>query len=171
MSIFTVSVLALLSVIADGIADTNYAKRKMTAAYLAQEGVEVMRNLRDTHIVYSPGGSAWSTFKNKINNPPAECDQANGCYFDTDTLDYGDQSEPISDLPFIACGSACPTLLFDSASGEYNYSSGDNSGFVRKIHSTVISPSEIKISATVSWTQGSGTYQLTLSENLFDWLE
>ena len=43
VSIFTASILALLGILAQGISNTGYAKRKMIASYLAQEGVEYMK--------------------------------------------------------------------------------------------------------------------------------
>ena len=48
ISIFTMSILGLLSVLASGISNTNYAKQKVAATYLAQEGIEYVRNLRDS---------------------------------------------------------------------------------------------------------------------------
>ena len=49
-------------------------------------------------------------------------------------------------------------------------SSGDDSGFVRKIWADEITPNEeIKIFSKVEWTQGSGTKSVTFSENLYNW--
>ncbi|MEJ0001975.1 MAG: prepilin-type N-terminal cleavage/methylation domain-containing protein [bacterium] len=53
ISIFTLSVLIMLSVLSKGISDTAYAKKKLIASYLAQEGIEYMRNMRDTYMLYS----------------------------------------------------------------------------------------------------------------------
>ena len=36
LSIFSVSIIAMMSILGGGIANTNYAKNKMTASYLAQ---------------------------------------------------------------------------------------------------------------------------------------
>lgn len=72
VSIFTVSLLALISLLASGISDTNYAKQKLTASYLAQEGVEYLRNLRDNEVLYNPtsGDAGWTVFKNIANLNP-----------------------------------------------------------------------------------------------------
>ena len=79
VSIFTISMVVLMSVLADGISDTNYAKKKTTAAFLAQEGVEVVRNLRDTYILYN-SGTGWSSFQTKLvnANSPEACLDRNG---------------------------------------------------------------------------------------------
>jgi hypothetical protein len=81
---------------------------------------------------------------------------------------------PMQDLIFAGCpDSTCSlsTLLYDNATGKYNYVSGSDSGFTRKIRITQISANETKIFSTVSWRQGSGTYTMNFSENLFNWIE
>ena len=64
VSIFTMSIMALLVVLTQGIANNNYAKKKILASYLAQEGIEYIRNMRDTYTLYTgvPGNS-WNGFK------------------------------------------------------------------------------------------------------------
>ncbi len=121
ISIFTMSLLGLMSILASGISDTNYAKQKIVASYLAQEGIEHTRNIRDTHVLYD-GSSGWTNFK--------------------------------------------------SDSSVTNYpSSGNYSNFTRTITMTTINPDEVKIVSNVLWTQGSGNYNITFSENLFNWVE
>ncbi|MFA6353356.1 MAG: prepilin-type N-terminal cleavage/methylation domain-containing protein [Candidatus Paceibacterota bacterium] len=63
ISIFTMSILGLMSILASSISDINYAKQKIAASYLAQEGIEYVRNLRDTAIISSVDGTGWTTFK------------------------------------------------------------------------------------------------------------
>lgn len=64
--IFTVAVVALMSVLGSGISTTTYAKQKLAAQFLAQEGIECVRNVRDTNVLYNPSGSlagGWNVFK------------------------------------------------------------------------------------------------------------
>jgi type II secretory pathway pseudopilin PulG len=168
ISVFTVSILAMMAVLSDGIADTNYAKKKIIAVYLAQEGMEFTRNMRDTFMLFS-GVSGWSSFQAKLST--AQCTGANGCYYNDGSLAWtGDPTQPIIDVPFVACAGVCPTMLYNSATGKYGYA-GTDSGFVRRIKATVVSGNELKIFSTVYWGQGSGTYSVTLTENLFNWVE
>jgi len=125
ISIFTVSILGMMSILASGIADTNYAKQKITAEYLAQEGIEYVRNMRDTEVLYGDGNidARWNRFRNTPNiNYPVVAD-------------------------------------FASFSREVWL---DKSG---------LGQDEVKIYSRVSWTQGSGNYSITFSENLFNWIE
>ncbi len=62
LSIFSVSILGLMSVLGAGLADTSYAKQKIAGTYLAQEGVEYLRNMRDTDVLTDASGG-WSTFR------------------------------------------------------------------------------------------------------------
>lgn len=79
ISIFTTSILGLMTILGSGISDTNYAKNKITAEYLAQEGIEYVRNLRDTSVLYNAGGAkdGWNAFRDLIDSqitPPAPDD-------------------------------------------------------------------------------------------------
>jgi type II secretory pathway pseudopilin PulG len=177
VSIFSISVVTLLTVLGSGISDTNTAKRKVTASYLALEGIEFMRNMRDTYMLYNTG-TGWSSFQARLQS--ASCDFASGCFYNDTNLDYSDQSQPITDsslVPLTACsGSQCTNgpLSYNSSNGKYGIGSGGSwtaSGFTRKINAAVLSANEIKITSTVTWTKGSRTFTSTLSENLFNWTD
>ncbi len=122
ISIFTVSILGLMSVLSSGISSTIYAKQKMAASYLAQEGIEYIRNIRDTDVLYMGGGD-WFSFNVAL-----------------DSLNFF----PSSDVSFTRRIQKIPVL--------------GNSD-------------EIKIISEVSWRQGSGSYSITFSENLFNWFQ
>ncbi|KKR43685.1 MAG: hypothetical protein UU10_C0015G0025 [Parcubacteria group bacterium GW2011_GWF1_40_6] len=157
ISIFTVSMLGLMAVLSQGISDTNYAKRKIIAEYLAQEGIEYVRNMRDTYVLYTiPGG--WDAFKPKLS----PCGSTSECGFDNTLL---------SPDVFVCATHDEQCKLYED-NGNYNTNSlGDDSGFVRTIHTDRISDDEIKVFSTVSWMQGSGERSVTFSENLFNWAE
>lgn len=125
LSIFTVSILGLMSILATGISNTGYAKRKVAAEYLAQEGIEYVRNLRDTTVLYDATSSqhGWDNFK--ILNK------------------------------------------------DYSITDPDFAGFTRVISEDAVSfgENEIEIFSTVSWTEGSGSYNITFSEHLFNWMQ
>jgi prepilin-type N-terminal cleavage/methylation domain-containing protein len=157
ISIFTVSILGLLSILSKGISDTGYAKKKMIAGYLTQEGIEYIRNMRDTNALYTPSGG-WNSFKTKI----ASCTSADKCGFGVTQF---------TPNVFLCASHASQCKLFEQ-NGNYNTNSiGADSGFVRTVYMETKSADEIKVFSTVSWTQGSGQYDITFSENLFNWTE
>ena len=183
ISIFTMSVLSVLVVLSSGISNTTYAKNKIIAQYLGQEGVEYMRNMRDTFLLYTnltnepsnPNG--WDAFRKKLIT--AACDQANGCYLDDQSLDYtaGADRPMAKTLSLITCSTGtCPALKYNSANGRYNYATGTNTNFIRTVkiqcpNNDCTTGDEIKISVDVSWVQGSGTFHNAFSENLFNWIQ
>lgn len=175
ISIFSVSIVALISILANGISNTNYAKKKLIAAYLAQEGVEYVRNIRDTHVLYDPTSAqtGWTSFNTKLTN--ASCNNAtNGCYLgDLLSTAYTNSTQPMISIPLNPCtSSTCANgaMLYDPSTGKYGYS-GVASGYSRKITTSAISLNETKVTSTVYWTQGSGTKSIVFSENLFNWVE
>ncbi len=173
ISIFTVSILALMSVLGQGISNTNYAKQKIIASYLAQEGIEYMRNMRDTFVLFdaSSAQAGWNAFNAKIAPlPDTLCAGSNGCYFNDQNLNYANPAQPMTDIILTACGVDCPSLLYDETTGKYGYASGTNSNFVRKINVVQVA-NQTKISSTVYWNQGSGNYGISFSESLFNWVE
>ena len=174
VSIFSVSILGLLVTLSQGVADTSYAKRKIAAAYLAQEGIEYMRNLRDTYMIYdSDPTTGWTSFFNKLVLEE-HCDQSDGCYIaaDSGTLDYTIPSlQAMKEIGPISCSGLCDTLTYDPNTGAYGYSGSEDSGFRRTINAYRVTDNEIKIISTVSWTQPSGPYSVSFSEDLFSWIE
>ncbi|OGI57150.1 hypothetical protein A3B85_03405 [Candidatus Nomurabacteria bacterium RIFCSPHIGHO2_02_FULL_37_13] len=175
ISIFTTSILALLVILSGSISNTGYAKKKIIASYLAQEGIEYIRNMRDTFVLYGATSQAgWNAFNTKVAGPSGNtvCASADGCYFgDLNAGDFTNPSQPMAGIAVTACVGACPELKYDITTGKYNYTTGASSGYIRKIIVSPISVYETKISSTVYWTQGSGNYNMVFSENLFNWVE
>lgn len=155
ISIFTVSIISLMTVLSNGITGTKFANNKIIAGYLAQEGIEYIRNMRDT---YALSGSNFNVFESKL----ALCNQEGICGFN-DTL-------PIIDNNFISkCNNDCKLYINN---GSYTSVSGEESGFTRTVWmDNINSGEEVKIYSKVKWMQGSGEYDVTLSENLFNWIE
>lgn len=170
ISIFSISIVVMMSVLSGGVADTNYTEQKIIANYLAQEGVEYVRNLRDTLMLYNINGPAagWGALKNKLT--AAGCLSDNGCYFNPAGLNYESISESVANLQVISCTGACPIISYNVADGEYGYN-GSALGYRRKIQFLNVNVNEIKITSTVTWEKESQTYSTAFTENLFNWIE
>jgi type II secretory pathway pseudopilin PulG len=165
ISIFTISILGLMSVLAAGVSDTTYAKRKVTAEYLAQEGIEYFRNMRDTFVLYSTDSqTGWTNFVAK----------ASPCAPNGSECGFDNSSAPGPSANIFLCSDPNHTCKLYINNGNYNANSLNitDSGFVRKIWVTATgSPDEIKVSSSVIWAQGSGTYNVIFSEDLFNWVQ
>ena len=112
ISIFTTSILALLVILSGSISNTGYAKKKIIASYLAQEGIEYIRNMRDTFVLYGATSQAgWNAFNTRVGlSSNTVCASENGCYFDDKNISFSDTSMPMTDLILTPCSSStCST--------------------------------------------------------------
>lgn len=169
--IFSVSVIAVMSALSQGITGTNYAKNKMVAEFLSQEGIEYFRNIRDTYMLYSDDkDQAWTGMMSKFKT--GGCING-GCYFDNNEYNIPiNEQLPITKIEINPCGNGkCPFLSYNESSGKYSYSNINESIFSRKIYVTEIDDNNIKIVSEVIFYNNSKLGRISFSENLSKWVE
>jgi prepilin-type N-terminal cleavage/methylation domain-containing protein len=165
--IFSVSIVALISITADGVADTNFAKKKQGAYLLAQEGVELVRFYRDTSQRFGP--DTWEDFVAGIGTA---CFGLDGCIIDAHSLA---QNSSLG-LALEACDpnlGGCSNLKINPNNGFYDYNSDPNSIdsiYNRKITMEEISSKEVRVSVTVSWDHGGDEFSIEVGEVLTSWV-
>ncbi|MFA6397727.1 MAG: hypothetical protein WDK96_02680 [Candidatus Paceibacterota bacterium] len=160
LTIFSFSIMGLLTITASGVTNTNYAKNRMQASYLAQEGIELVRTVRDTAIV---NGQPWSDelYPTPCTVLDSSCKIA---------IDYN--YDGVTGGKVVSCdlGNGCGPLNYDS---QYIYGfTGTPSLYTRTITLEKVDGDnlEIKVTSEVTWLQGFfGTRTVSLTENLFDW--
>jgi prepilin-type N-terminal cleavage/methylation domain-containing protein len=172
IAIFSMSILGLLSVMASGIINTTYAKNKIIAGYLAQEGIEYMRNIRDNDVLYPAYDVSnslpanWSGFTGAMTS--CTDGTTNSCGFDGSTT-------PTNAITFKLCSNESTThcqLYLTSGSYNDNSSTGTASGFTRRVWMTKPdsgNDNERTIFSEVDWKQGASSFKTVFSENLFNW--
>ncbi len=160
--IFSFSILGIIVISSHGVGDVQYAKNRLIASYLAQEGIELTRNIRDTTVM---GNTGWTDFVN-LMIPTCQ----DGC-----SLDYTfwmNGGTP----PFTSCVSPIDCLVYyDDSPGGKGYIQDSNfsaTKFYRTLRAQDLSADELNIISEVSWTQGSSTtvYSVKAEENLFNWI-
>ena len=164
--IFTMSVLAMLSIMSSGITNTTNDKNKIIAGYLAQEGIEYVRNIRDNFALYPANGS-WNDFVNTMTPCSDSNLNGNACGFNSATT-------PTNLISFVKCSVDPLHCKLYLNNGLYNNTSGGvDSGFVRKIWfiPNATNTDEVTIYSDVSWSQGPMNYHVTFSEDLFNWIQ
>ena len=129
-------------VLSSNISSTaSVIQHNLIAANLSQEGLEVVRALRDA---------------NWYNGLPFDTGLSDGIYrieWNSNTL--------------IALG-ANPSLKLSA--GLYNYSSGTDTVFKRTVTITKINSEELRIISAVAWTErGSRVRDVRAESHLFDW--
>ncbi len=149
--LITVGLLAILGLSNSSIQSANYLKMKLVASFLAQEGVETIRFMREANSDWN----AWEWYDG--NQRPVGSSQNYLVQYDDDGW------------PDIANRSFSETSL-KIDKGAYQYSSGTNSPFYRKI--TLSKPSdnnELKVEVEVKWQDKTGWQYIRTEDRLWNW--
>ena len=144
--VISIGVLSAYSVIQKTISEIYQSSLHLTAAYLVQEGVEIVRNKRDANW---SGGAAW-------NSGLGKCD-GNNFY----QADYNDPDLGI-------CGNTANFITI--INGYYCYGGSYQTPFIREIRITPDSADKLIISVKVFWKyKGDTKGPITVQENLYKW--
>lgn len=161
--ILAVSITALVSVVAQSVFTSGYIKNRVAAISLAQEGIELVRNIQDNALLAGQGGDTSETFTGTIFS---------SCY---GVPCYIDAAQNI--LNPVVCNGSCPPLQI-SPNGYFNYSLGDpdnslNERFTRTIQIFPNSNSTIPsahVTVTVEWLQGETVRNVSYETDIFLWI-
>ena len=123
------------------ISSAKISSQKLIAAYLVQEGIEIVRNIRDTNWLEE---TSWN-----------------------DGLSSGDW-EADYQTQNLTQSYAGHYLNIDS-NGFYSYSSGSPTIFERKINITPEGSDILKVTVQVEWQERGRTHQIKAQENLYNW--
>ena len=126
---------------------TSISSSRLVAFYLAQEGIEIIRNIRDTNWI---AGDNWD---DGLAICGADCE-----------ADYKDQRGDLT-----AYGTGRYLRIEDN--GFYNYDSGAGTRFKRKITIDDSVGDTLKVSVQVEWLERGEIYTVTAQENLYKWIE
>ena len=185
LALFSVAVVGVITIAAQGGIDTSFAKNRLIATYLADEGIELMRGMRDTAVLQARGSSlpsrtGWNNF---VVASSSSCSAGSPCDIDATN---GAGVEPFQQSSnFASCsttvsgvgGFYCP-LYYDStlsSSGFYSdrptFRGEMPTIFSRAliVKSSSTEPDDVSISSTVVWQEGASTQSITQTEYLFDW--
>ncbi len=128
------------------MSDVSIITSKLIAANLAQEGIEIVRNIRDNNIA---NGTAWNS----------------GLSAGTYIIDYTDNS-------LASCsGNNCKVKLsFDPKAKLYSYKTGGSSSiYSRWINIEQISSNHIRVTSNVEWKIKSITFDFSAEDHLYNY--
>jgi len=136
---------------------TSNIHSRFAAAYLGQEGLEIIRNLRDNNfIAQSQNPDPSVSWNLGLLGSPCSL----GCMVDYETKNYTE---------LIAWDDS---LLNLDSQGFYTYEGGSPTIFKRKIVITPIVGLEdeaMNVSVTVSWDYNGKSFTFEANENLYNW--
>ncbi len=145
--VFTLGILAIMVLIDQSIAFSDQVKSKLIGAYLAQEGIEIVRNIRDSNwIAKAP---SWDS----------------GLSAGLSAKDYE------ADYQSLALSNYTGSYLNIDSNGFYSYSVGTSTKFKRKItiSDKTSNPPRMRITSQVSWEIRGKSYNIEVVEYLYNW--
>lgn len=145
--IITIGAGAAFVLLQRTLAFSSKASFQLRASYLAQEGVELVRNIRDSNFlnIHKGAGGNW-------DDGLTSC--SSGC-----EADYNDSALGAYQDRFLKQGSSF-----------YTYDSGVDTAFKRKITVISVSPNRIDVTVEVSWSERGRSDFITASTQLYNWL-
>ncbi len=138
--IILTTILAVAGLSWQNLSTINLNYSRLSAAYLAQEGMEIVRNTRDQNWLDE------EDFNNDLGVGDYCCDINNRC------VSSGDFDLNIDNDGYYVC------------------SGGDPSRFSRKITISESSEGCFNVEAEVSWTERGRSYNIITNQDLCDWL-
>ncbi len=131
-----------------GVLAIDYANTRFTAIFLAQEGVEIIKNIRDTNFLE---GSAWD----------------DGLPAGNFEVQHTDRQSPLRET---APGYENLSFLRKTEHGFYNHMVGEETRFKRKIQIISVPPDRLELKVTVYWRKmGEGYHKLFLRQHIYNW--
>ena len=158
------------------IVAAQIGRDQLTASYLAQEGIEYVRAMRDDEYLaaYAAGGTTVSTtaWTNFLTNPLSDTATISGCETTTCTLDPSLPMGTGNGAALSPCsGSACAPLYL--AGGVYTERSGISGAvqtpFTRTVQAFAVSAHGERIVSTVYWNFHGSPYQIVITDYLTPW--
>jgi len=146
IGVILVSFTGALNLINKSLAFHDLAYSRLTASYLAQEGIEVVRNIRDNNFI---ANRSWN-----------------------DGLTEGDYQVQYNDLALK--NFTGEPLNFNTITGIYNYEPVSQTNmptrYIRKIFIEKISDDHIRVQSIVSWKNRGGDFQIIVEDHFYNWL-
>jgi type II secretory pathway pseudopilin PulG len=144
--IISVGLIGILSLIVQNIQSQDYNKNNLIAYQLSQEGMELVRMVRDTN---------WKNSR-PFNESLAS---ASGTVY-TYSMDYQD---------LVPQSVVSPVALKKDANGFYIHGVGEDSGFSRLLSLELISDHSLRVQSSVFWKNRGRDYSYVLETILYDW--
>lgn len=153
ISILTLAVGGAFTLIQQALVTASVAESKLLATYLGQEGIEIVRNIRDSN---------WLIQRANRDFPWKE-GLSTGIY----EADYND----LTLSPYSGEGR---DLYIEGSSGFYAYLTSPGPGdvktkFKRRITLTEIGIDKLNVSVQVRWSERGRSHNVEISEQLYNW--
>lgn len=157
VSILIIGILSGFILVTKALYNVEAIKDRLTASFLAQEGIELVRQIRDSNFL-------------RILNDGESIDWRDGLEDGTYIIESKVDSQESIKLRPVAEDEK-HFLLYNDALRIYNYSIGEPTTFDRKIKITTINDDEIRVESIMQWTTKRINFDLFVEDHLYNWLK
>jgi prepilin-type N-terminal cleavage/methylation domain-containing protein len=149
--IVMVGIMSAYGLVEQSLATAKTASMQLTAAYLGKEGIEIVKNIRDSNYLAAYAGDSvgWSDGLTNCGS---------GCKADYTSAYSNSLSSTSSDQ-----------LLKFSDVHLFNYSLGDDTAYKRIITIDSTLANILGVSVLVQWSERGRNHSITVQENLYNW--
>ena len=154
--ILITAVVVPLTISSKGIFYSNVVRDQSVASYLAQEGMEAVRLLRDdTFLQNNDATAAWDQFSNRFS----DCTNESTC-----VMYLGDGGI----TKIFLCGDGCE--LYVNNDRYTQEQDGIKSAFTRTVKTALLTnPNRMQVDVTVSWKTNTLDRSITVTNYLMPW--
>lgn len=166
--ILTVGIGGSFSLIQQTISTASMIQSRLIAAYLGQEGIEIVRNIRDNN---------WLEQRESLQSPPLPAwnDGMSGCQGPTNCCegDYKTNMPPskTSLTSVVGCDFDNLRYLNIDSDGFYSHLSGTQTKFKRKILIDQIEDNKMKVAVIIQWKEKNKIHEVEIVEHITNWYE
>ena len=167
ISLLMTSVAIAVTTIRTDILVSSITKDAVAARFLAQEGIEYTRHVRDSHLVEFVKDGVIIDWLGGLG----ECSNVTPCTIDT--------ADPTLVIITSCPAGVCPILKYNEAENRYGYDSGvgwEDTVFMREIE--IVDPgtgtmdTEAIVTVKVVWSERDGSSrEVIYQQNLFNWIQ
>ncbi len=181
LTILLIAVAGPLYASARVLALATYTRNALTATYLAQEGIEYVRLMRDDAFIAAGYGSSpdqhWWSDDFIVGGTSSSLFRMKKCETSTETTGSGCvlNASASTGAPdggvFFVCSGSCPALSLGGNPAFYNQSgTGATTVFTRTTRLVPVTEMEEEVYVDVSWGQNGQTYHVKVRDHLTPWL-
>lgn len=159
MSVLIIGIFSGFVLVTRALYNAAVIQDRLTASFLAQEGVELVRQIRDTNFI-------------KILDNQS-IDWRNGLEDGSYIVEAKIREGYSINLVPIEEGAEVPNLLYDNNVDQkiYNYSLGERTVFNREIKILTITNDQVMVEVIMKWRTRNIDFELTVEDRLFNWLK
>ncbi len=162
ITVISVGIVGVFIAIQQGISVVDYSRSRLTAAFLAQEGIEIIKNIRDTNLLEGRTGAiSW----NEGIDPGAGTEEYE--------VEYNDVNSADVNLVASVCSPDCDfsnlSFLKKTDNGFYNYVLGEDTRYKRKIRIKKIADDHLRLTVVVYWKTKKGSEEFQLMQEMYEW--